>query len=474
MKILQLQAENIKKLTAVEITPTGDVVTIAGKNAQGKSSILDAIWYALAGTSNIPSQPIRKGQQKARVRLDMGELIVERRFTESGTTVVVENAEGARYKSPQNMLDALLGALTFDPLAFARMEPRKQFDELRRITKIEVDIDKLDGLNRADYSIRTEINRSAKAKRAQADGVAAPEGDVAQVVDEAALVDQLSTAAESNAKIQAQKLARANALEKAEGLKKNSAAKAQRAAQMRSDAQTAFEAAGVEALAAYERAKAAAAETLKLALENADLEDKASVQASADAVTIETEIAGADALPEPTDVAALRQQIEQARATNKAIAEHTLALQTRRAIIQEAEAFEAKSQAITETMEARDKQKADAISAAQMPVEGLGFGNGLVTYNGVPFDQASSAEQLRVSLSIAMASNPKLRVIRIQDGSLLDDDSLAQIAAMAKEHDYQVWLEKVDSSGKVGIVIEDGAVKAIDGEPVTARKKAAA
>lgn len=110
-------------------------------------------------------------------------------------------------------------------------------------------------------------------------------------------------------------------------------------------------------------------------------------------------------------------------------------------------------------MEAREKAKADAISAAQLPVQGLGFGDGVVTFNGIPFDQASSAEQLRVSMAIAMASNPKLRVIRITDGSLLDEDSLAAIADMAKAEDYQIWIERVDATGKVGILIEDGQVK---------------
>jgi len=85
-----------------------------------------------------------------------------------------------------------------------------------------------------------------------------------------------------------------------------------------------------------------------------------------------------------------------------------------------------------------------------------------VTYGGIPFDQASSSEQLRVSMSIAMAANPKLRVIRIQDGSLLDDNSMAAIAETAKANDYQIWIERVDDSGKVGIVIEDGRVAAVN------------
>ena len=65
---------------------------------------------------------------------------------------------------------------------------------------------------------------------------------------------------------------------------------------------------------------------------------------------------------------------------------------------------------------------------------------------------------MRVSVAIAMAANPKLRVLRIKDGSLLDENSLALIADMASENDYQVWIERVDTTGKVGVVMEDGAI----------------
>lgn len=109
MKIIRLSAENVKKLKAVEITPDGSVVMITGPNGSGKSSVLDCIYYALAGTSDIPSKPIREGQEKAHVKLELGEVTVIRRFSDSGTTLVVEGEKGARFPSPQRLLDDLLG-----------------------------------------------------------------------------------------------------------------------------------------------------------------------------------------------------------------------------------------------------------------------------------------------------------------------------------------------------------------------------
>jgi predicted ABC-type transport system involved in lysophospholipase L1 biosynthesis ATPase subunit len=458
VKIVRLTAENIKKLRAVEITPSGEIVTIAGRNGAGKTSVLDSIWWALTGTKNIQGEPIRKGETKARIRLDLGELVVERKFTPAGSTLAVESIEGARFPSPQKMLDALLGELSFDPLAFARMEPRKQFDELRRVAKLEVDIDKLDGLNRSDYERRTEINRDAKAKRAQADGVSIPPKVDAEQIDESALVDELQRAGEANAELETRKGRREQAQAELARIRDDGSSAGTRAGKLRSDAQATYEQAGRDAQEAYDKAVRDAASALKRSLAEADgLESDAKSAADA-AAALEKKLFDAAPLPEPIDVAVLRRKIGEAKETNAAIASWKRAIERKSTLTADAGALEAQAREITERMDAREKEKQTAIAKAALPIRGLGFGDGVVTWNGIPFDQASSAEQLRVSMAIAMAANPKLRVIRIVDGSLLDEDSLAAIGEMAKAGDFQCWIEQVSSSGAVGIVIDDGAV----------------
>lgn len=83
-------------------------------------------------------------------------------------------------------------------------------------------------------------------------------------------------------------------------------------------------------------------------------------------------------------------------------------------------------------------------------------------------DQASTAEQLRVSAAIAMALSPALRVLIVREGSLLDSTSLAMLAEMAAEKDFVVLCETVDESGQVGIYIEDGSIAAVNGQAVPA------
>lgn len=445
MKIIQLTAENIKKLKVIDITPSENVVEITGKNGSGKSSVLDSIYWALGGKDDIQDVPIRAGQEKARIRLDLGAVIVERKFTANGTTTItVKNAEGATFPSPQKMLDELIGKLSFDPLTFSRMGRREQLEELRRVADLSVDIDALDAATARDFSDRQVLNREAKAKRAQAAGVQIQDGLPVELVDENELLNQIQAAAEHNADIEKRRARRADAehlagqhraaynrlLADAETLR---ARTKQRIMEMELD------------LYAYkiqqQEADKALAQRASAALEEAD--------------KLDAKLTNAPPLPTPVDISDLRSKMDAAKTVNLQIRNR----QTRDKIAAEAAVTEKQAKELTDKMESRERQKVKAIAESKLPVPGLGFGSGTVTLNGLPFDQASDAEQLRVSVAIAMANNPKLRVIRIRDGSLLDDDGMAILKDLARDKDFQIWIERVDSSGTIGIVMEDGEVK---------------
>jgi len=441
MKIIRLVSENFKKLKLVEITPKGDIVTIAGRNAQGKSAVLDSIWAALAGKSAIPSQPIHTGCDRARIELDLGAITVERRFTASGTTVTVTNAEGASYKSPQKMLDDLLGSLSFDPLQFSRMDARTQYATLRNLVKLDVDIDALDAANKADYDARTEINRQTKQLTARAEAIAVV---AAEPVDEVYLLDAIEKAGQVNADIQKRQQNRDKALQTVSDL----AVKQQKAR----DKVTPARERAAERISELERQIRTIREEMEAEVSGLMTEAQDAVD---EADALKARLAAAPPLPTPVVISDLRAQLDAARVANAAVAR----LRERDALLLESQQSEAIAQGYTAAMAAREKQKSEAIAAAGMPVPDLSFGDGAVLYRGLPFDQASSAEQLRVSTSIAMALNPKLRVIRIKDGGLLDDDGLKSLAEMAEKHDYQVWLETVKSDDPAAIVMEDGEVK---------------
>ena len=126
LRILRFQAENFKRLKVVSITPHGNMIQLTGANGSGKSSVLDAIYAALAGKGAAPTVPIREGEESAVITLDLGRIKVTRRFTEHNTSLVVESEDGAVFPSPQTMLDKLVGSLTFDPLEFTRLSAKEQ------------------------------------------------------------------------------------------------------------------------------------------------------------------------------------------------------------------------------------------------------------------------------------------------------------------------------------------------------------
>lgn len=381
------------------------------------TSVLDAIWAALGGAAHLHVKPIRNGATKAHIRLDLGDIIVTRSITEKGSTLTVENAEGMAYKSPQRMLDDLVGALSFDPLAFTRMKPKDQFDQVKTIAQLDVDVETLDGQNRRDFEARTVVNRDLKAAQVQLEALPAPAA-VPETTDLSILLEQQRNLSQAHSDAQVSKAARS--------------AKESALNRLRAE---------IEEIRATFNAKKEQILALESDLANGTEADESDIQELA------------------AQIQAVNDEIQNIQKTNEAAVEARQRALARENLVARVKELEKKSEDLTEAMAARTKVKQDAIAKAKMPVPGLGFGEGMVLFNGVPFEQASSAEQLRVSVAIAIAGNPKLRVIRIQDGSLLDDTSMDLLAEMARENDMQCWVEAVSNNDSVGIVIEDGAVK---------------
>lgn len=391
MRITKLQMENFKRIKVIEINPDANTVVIGGRNAQGKSSVLDGIMAALAGRQGAKElvRPIRDGEKKASVVLELDDLRVERKWTPSGSTLTVGPREGnAKLNSPQAVLDKLIGALAFDPLAFAESEPKKQVETLIDLIGREP-FEALEAERRAAYDNRTDINRDIKRLRGEVE----TRSDAKQVepVDAGRLSIELEGAIE---------------LERARE--------------------------------EYER----------IENEITSLREKqARITVAAKAV-----VANVDPRPSEEVRAALKQVDETNREAQRWIDKQAAAEQLRKA-----ESVAAKH---TELIESIAKQKAELISSASLPVEGLAFDEDGVTFNGVPFQQSSAAERLKVSVAMAMAMNPELRVICIRDASLLDDESKQALVDMATAHDYQIWYEVVGDPGEIGVVLEDGEVQA--------------
>ena len=415
MKIIKLTAENVKRLKAVEITPTGAIVRVTGRNEQGKTSLLDAIWWALGGTKDIQSKPIRKGALEASVELDLGKYIVSRRWTHKGSYLHVrqrdEEGRPSPVSRPQDLLDGMLSKVAFDPLSFMRLKAGPQAELLRSIAGL--DTSKADKEIAERSTERTILGRSMLSTPLSA----MPDPGPAKSVDEATAA--LEQAQKDQQEFEAARRASTDADQKLF----EAAAEADRLAKLLGLAR--------EEYSRWEKISKAAKK-----LE----EDKRVVP----------------------DTAALRAEISAAAEHNLTVASYRRHKEADEADQKVREKYAAMSVRILRLKSERE----ETILGVDMPVEGLGFDDaGGITFRGIPLDQASGAQKLRISMAIAMAAQPELRIVRIMDGSLLDSESLEVIRKAAAKKDFQVWIESVDETGKIGIVIEDGEVVADNQSP---------
>ena len=439
MKIINLQAENFKKLKAVEIIPQGNIVEITGKCEQGKTTVLDAIKAALCGEKF--DEPVRAGQEKGKITVDLGDKIVTRTFTASGGSLKVESKDGAKYPSPQALLDKLVGKIAFNPLEFARADAKKQVEMLLAVVSIKVDaahikdisgvvvpvtpnpLDMLNTAYKAVFENRTLTNRQLDA----AEKIVASMPAVAKVepVSVAALVAEKDGLEKTNRQNAEQRQAAGRMIGVVQMLTRDRIiiqSEIDDLLEKLSNAEQRREKNIADEKAAQEKYNVAAAAADKL--QDADLTD------------ITARIADAD------NVNRQAKQFTDRAEKSKDVAK-----------------YQAESDALTAQIEAIKKYKTDIIASTKFPVDGLDFAGGAVTYNGVPFSQASAAQKMRVGIAIGMAANPELRVIMLDGYESLDSDQRAIVEQMAVEHDFQVWATSVNSDGKVGIYIEDGEIK---------------
>ncbi len=429
-RILSLQVENVKRISAVQITPTGHLVVVSGANASGKSSVLDAIEYALAGTRSHPAEPVRRGADKARVVLDLGDLLVRRTITANGGgTLTVESKEGAVFRSPQALLDRLTGHLAFDPLGFLALSAPEQKVTLERL--VGLDMSDLDERRRkmldAIAAHRREEVAAVEGAKAVGVDLTLPEDEIAA----SALMAELETAQSEQTQNDA---VRAEEQDLGRGL--------QDWKDRLGECLEHIE----ELAAALDAAKTVHVEAEK-AVATAEL---ASAQA---AIAVEV-------LVDP-DFVAIRARITQADETNARIRDN----QEHGRLVARAQEAESAGADEREKLAEVNAERETRLAAATFPVPGLGFNEDGVAYAGLPFEQASRSEQIEVSVAMALAGNPTLRVMLVREGNDLDPEHVTLLAKLAEKHDAQVWLERVQADQKCAIVIVDGHVEGVV-EPV--------
>jgi len=429
MKIINLHAENFKRLSAVDITPDSDVVILSGANEQGKSSVLDAIMAAIAGGRGMKEmpEPVKRGEESAEVSLDLGDIKVKRQWSADGRSrIEVTNADGAKFSTPQGILDSMTGSLTFDPLEFARMAPRDQRATLLRLVNLPFDIDENDA--RRKELVTAESAARKNAQRSEDDVSALPDIPP-DTPDEEVSASELYG-----------KLTKIREIMNENDKKRRELSDA-RDSYSRKEATMKVAESRVESL--EDQLKKANADLAAIRADLAEQKDAG-----------ERLAADVEALQDP-DTSEIDQQLASVDKVNFNVRQKQTNDAAKKAFKEAQAAAEAAKKAVVD----HDKVRSEALAAAKFPVDGLGFDEAGVTLNGLAFAQASESQRIMTSVAMGVAINPKLRVMFVRDGSALDSKRMAALSELAADQDFQLWVEKVDESGTIGIVIEDGRVK---------------
>jgi len=198
MLITCVHVENFKRIHEIKISPDADreLLVIGGNNANGKTSLLDALRAAFGGKNALPEDPVRHGAESALivVQLDSG-IRITRSIGKDGDSKLEVRDELGAVKSPQAVLDKLVaGGRFLDPLAFLAMKPAEQRTELLRLVDREGKVAALDVHRERVFSRRTEVGRDHKRALAQLE--AAPPAAPSEPIDVSALVKQLDEIAQ--------------------------------------------------------------------------------------------------------------------------------------------------------------------------------------------------------------------------------------------------------------------------------------
>lgn len=428
--ISKLVIKNVMKVKFLIVEPDPDdpIVLVNGENGVGKSTVLNSIKFATAGKNSHPPRIIREGETEACIEYETPEFQVVRDFSRDSpdalaTTNVELRVNGEKKKSPQTLLNEFYNDVAMEVESFMALDGPSRRALLAKATGVNTDL--LDQEHDKVFAERTETGREMKGAQARFEAVKAleeppPKSDTSSLVKQQgelnAKLTKLSNAqAERNAAdrrvsdCQAHVRAAENAVKQAQEALVKAQERLQTATDARGAADNAVDAAEENAEGVDKRLGEIAAElqhAAELGAQNARWEERCRLKADVD--RLQTKHDGQD------------KRIDELRAQTESI-----------------------------------------IAAAKFPVPGLGFaGRAGVSFRGLPFEQASQAEQLRCSVGIAVALNPKLRIILIRQGSLFDRKSIKLLRELCREYRMQAWLEVVDHDGPATVTLVDGEARA--------------
>ena len=449
----------IKNLFGIrEYEADGSSLELSGKNGTGKSSVLDAIKYALTNKSD-RDYIVHKGETEGEiiVETDTG-LSIDRKARTNKADYKSVKRNGLEVGSPEAFLRELFTPLQLNPIEFMNMDKKQQNAIILDMIEYPWDMNKikewfgeipawvsydqniLSVLNDIQvengdyYQNRRNIDRDIRNKKAFveeiADGI--PAGYDVEKWENASAGDiyrQIERIQKENQNIERAKLlrdSRDSKIRKFDADREIEITALDREISNRANQIDKSIASLKEQIRAYETEKESLTSKKQDKLEVIEQTYKANV------ARFDAEIAeyAEYADKQPQDVATLQEQAQEIEKMQSHINEYKRMLRLQNEI----EELQIQSQQLTDKIEKARTLPAEILANCTIPIDGLTVENGTPLINGLPVSNLSEGEKLDLCIDVAIQNPNGLNIILI--------DGVEKLATDLREKLYQKCKDK--------------------------------
>lgn len=409
VKINKLEIENVKRVKAVTIEPTSNGLTIlGGNNNQGKTSVLDAIAWALGGNKYKPSKPARDGSMNPptlRLELSNG-LIVERKGKNSDLKVTDPSGQ----KAGQQLLDSFVEELALNLPKFIESSSKDKANTLLQIIGVGEKLWELDRQEERLYNERRTIGQIADQKKKYA----AEQPHFPEAPNELVSIADLIH-------------------EQQEILARNgeNARKRQNREEIRSQLHLS------EA-------------RLKQLKEQLAQEEATHESLMSDYIVANKSIE--DLVDESTD------EIESSIANIEEINRKVRANLDKEKAEEDAKQYSSQYDKLSKEIQDVRDERTSLLDSADLPLPGLSVEDGELVFEGQKWDNMSGSQQLRVATAIVRKLKPECGFVLLDKLEQMDIPTLTEFGKWLESEGLQAIATRVSSGEECQIIIEDGYV----------------
>ena len=414
IKINKLEIDNVKKVRALQLQPAANGLTvIGGKNRQGKTSVLDAIAWALGGNKFRPTQAQNHESvipPTLKITLSNG-LIVERKGKNSDLKIT----DPSGGKAGQQLLDSFISELALDLPKFLRANEQEKSQILLQIIGVGDQLAAYEQQEQELYSQRRAIGQIADQKEKYAKEQPYYPDAPATPLSALNLIKQQQEILAKNGENQRQR----QTLQQLTLQHEQTTAQIQRVQQQIDDLQTQLEALN-KTWHAEDANLVTAAKTVE------QLQDESTAELEQSIRNIET----------------INIKVRANLSKDKAE--------------QDAQAYRDQYSELTAQLEQVRNDKSALLDHADLPLKGLSIADRRLVFNGQAWDCMSGADQLMVATAIVRKLNPECGFVLLDKLEQMDLDTLNQFGQWLEHEGLQAIATRVSTGGECSIIIEDG------------------